>query len=173
MHTRNSGKNFFQTGFILLTFLFSTILYAQSPVKKETITVKNKPSPVKNKSTQKVKKQENRKKQSVKKAVLICDFCKNCPACTERRNDLKKAQKEKEAKKAQAKAEEAARKAEKKRIALLPKTPIDRILVENWKKNSISTPEIVSDEIFLRRVMLNVTGKIPSVKEVNAFLKSH
>ena len=88
MHTRNSGRTFFQTGSILLIFLFSTLLYAQSPAKKDAKTaktVKNKPSPAKNLNIQKAGKQVKKKKHSIKKPVLICDFCKNCPACTEKR----------------------------------------------------------------------------------------
>ena len=179
MHTRISGKTFFQTGFILLIFLFSTILYAQLPAKKETKTAKNKPSPAKKQNTQKVKKQANKKKQP----VLICDFCKNCPTCTAKRAEMKKQEKEAKEKKAREKAKEkaalaakqaemAAKKAEMERLALLPVTPIDKILVKNWEKNSIAMPEIASDEVFFRRVMLNVTGRIPSAKEVTDFLKN-
>ena len=175
MHTRNSGRTFFQTGSILLIFLFSTLLYAQSPSKKDAKTaktVKNKPSPAKNLNIQKAKKQENRKKQSVKKPVLICDFCKNCPACTEKRAELKKQENEAKEKKAREKAERAAKKAEMERLALLPVTPIDKILVKNWEENSLAMPNPASDEVFFRRVMLNVTGRLPTIREVTDFLKN-
>ena len=175
MHTRNSGRTFFQTGSILLIFLFSTLLYAQSPAKKDTKTaktVKNKPSPAKNLNIQKAGKQVKKKKQSIKKIVLICDFCKNCPDCTARRAELKKQEQLAKEKKAREKAELAAKKAEMERLALLPATPIDKILVENWEKNSLAMPAVASDEVFFRRAMLNVTGRIPSVKEVTDFLKN-
>ena len=175
MHTRNSGRTFFQTGSILLIFLFSTLLYAQSPAKKDAKTaktVKNKPSPAKNLNIQKAGKQVKKKKQSIKKIVLICDFCKNCPDCTARRAELKKQEQLAKEKKAREKAELAAKKAEMERLALLPATPIDKILVENWEKNSLAMPAVASDEVFFRRAMLNVTGRIPSVKEVTNFLKN-
>ena len=171
MRTRFSGKTFFPVVFLLSAFLFSQFLPAAVPAKKE---IKN--TGKKQKKQVSLKKQEKKKKQESKKIVEICDFCKNCPTCTRKRNEIKERKKADAVKKAEWKAKEAARKAKEKaeaeRLALLPKTPIDKILVKNWQKNSLAIPRPASDAVFFRRVMLNVAGKLPSVKEVTTFLKN-
>ncbi|MBP5182022.1 MAG: DUF1549 domain-containing protein, partial [Lentisphaeria bacterium] len=94
-----------------------------------------------------------------------CPFCKDCPYCREKREALVRAKKEKAEK-------EAREREEAKRLALLPKTPIDKILVKGWEKQGLPIPEEAPDEVFLRRAMLNVTGRIPSPKEVMDFIRN-
>ena len=171
MCTHFSGKTFFPVVFLSSVFLFSSLLSAAPPSKKGA---KNPVKSNNNKNTV-VKKQDRKKKQETKKKVLICDFCKNCPTCTRKREEIKERQKAEKAKLAEKKALEAARKAKEKaeaeRLALLPKTPVDKILAANWEKNSLSMPKTASDAVFFRRIMLNVAGKLPSPKEVTDFLK--
>lgn len=93
-------------------------------------------------------------KSSEKRKEEICSFCKDCPACNKRRKELFLAKKEAAG------------------IALLPKTRIDKILVKKWEENSLAIPEKVSDEIFLRRIKLNLTGKLPSEREILDFTRS-
>ena len=47
---------------------------------------------------------------------------------------------------------------------------IDRHLSTAWAENQITPAELSDDAAFLRRATLDLTGRIPSVAEVNAFL---
>ncbi|MBE6393235.1 MAG: DUF1553 domain-containing protein [Lentisphaerae bacterium] len=46
---------------------------------------------------------------------------------------------------------------------------LDRLLKENYKAASLAPVKRAGDDIFLRRVMINVTGKVPTIAEVRAF----
>ncbi|WP_165227449.1 DUF1549 and DUF1553 domain-containing protein [Aquisphaera insulae] len=47
---------------------------------------------------------------------------------------------------------------------------IDRLLEESWKKSGVTPARQATDEEYLRRVYLDVVGRIPSVAEARAFL---
>ncbi len=47
---------------------------------------------------------------------------------------------------------------------------IDRQIKAGWDKEKIATPGLASDEVFLRRVYLDLVGVIPSYEEAGAFL---
>ena len=47
---------------------------------------------------------------------------------------------------------------------------IDAILAKEWKANNIQPNALASDETFLRRVYLDVIGRIPSCDEATAFM---
>jgi len=47
--------------------------------------------------------------------------------------------------------------------------PIDEILLRDWKKHDIQPSGICSDDEFLRRVSLDLIGRIPTVDELHAF----
>jgi Protein of unknown function (DUF1549)/Protein of unknown function (DUF1553) len=49
---------------------------------------------------------------------------------------------------------------------------IDPMLKASWEQNSIKPSKRSSDEEFLRRAYLDVLGRIPNVREANAFLRS-
>lgn len=49
---------------------------------------------------------------------------------------------------------------------------IDDILAQSWEQAVINPNEPASDEVFLRRVYLDVIGRIPTYEEANAFLQS-
>ncbi|MFZ4766821.1 MAG: DUF1549 domain-containing protein, partial [Roseimicrobium sp.] len=49
---------------------------------------------------------------------------------------------------------------------------IDAILAKEWKAAKVSPNKPASDEVFLRRVYLDVTGRIPTYQEALAFLNS-
>jgi len=49
---------------------------------------------------------------------------------------------------------------------------IDRIIAKDWKAHDVKPNPLASDEVFLRRVYLDVTGRIPSYDETQAFLNS-
>lgn len=48
---------------------------------------------------------------------------------------------------------------------------IDAILQAHWKENSLPVNPTISDEAFLRRVFLDVAGRIPTVAEAQDFLE--
>jgi hypothetical protein len=51
-----------------------------------------------------------------------------------------------------------------------PKSEIDRLVVEKWKKLGLKPSPMVDDATFLRRVTLDLCGRLPSSDEVRAFL---
>lgn len=59
------------------------------------------------------------------------------------------------------------------RAAALPESAkIDEILAKEWQKFSVKPNEAASDEVFLRRIYVDVIGRIPTVAEARAFLAS-
>ena len=46
---------------------------------------------------------------------------------------------------------------------------IDALIAENYKKHNITPNTEISDEVFLRRIYLDVIGRIPSLAEAEAF----
>ena len=50
-----------------------------------------------------------------------------------------------------------------------PVQELNRLLKENYKEASLSPVKRAGDDIFLRRVMIDVTGKVPTIAEVRAF----
>ena len=49
---------------------------------------------------------------------------------------------------------------------------IDELVADAWKKNNVTPAPLSSDSEFLRRVYLDVTGKIPSLADAMDFLES-
>ena len=49
---------------------------------------------------------------------------------------------------------------------------IDQLVLKNLKEKGLSYKEPVDDETFLRRIYLNIIGRIPSLSETEAFLKN-
>ena len=49
---------------------------------------------------------------------------------------------------------------------------IDAKLEANWRAKNLPVREVASDEVFLRRAYLELTGSIPSVAEARDFLES-
>ena len=59
------------------------------------------------------------------------------------------------------------------RAAALPESAkIDQILAKEWQKNNLKPNEQASDEVFLRRIYVDVVGRIPTIDEARAFLSS-
>ena len=48
---------------------------------------------------------------------------------------------------------------------------INQMIEEQWEANEIKPSKVASDYEFLRRVYLDLAGRIPSVSEINAFMK--
>lgn len=55
-------------------------------------------------------------------------------------------------------------------VAREPSVQIDALLETHWKANNRSANESASDAVFLRRVFLDVAGRIPTVTEAQNFL---
>jgi hypothetical protein len=49
---------------------------------------------------------------------------------------------------------------------------IDEILARHWQKQGVTSNAAAPDEVFLRRIYVDVVGRIPTVEEANAFLTS-
>ena len=49
-------------------------------------------------------------------------------------------------------------------------SPIDLATAKKWRELNIAPSELCSDEIFIRRVYLDITGTLPDVKDVLAFV---
>ena len=49
---------------------------------------------------------------------------------------------------------------------------IDRIVGEQLQKNGMKMAPLCSDELFLRRVYLDMTGSLPSFSRINSFIKN-
>ena len=47
---------------------------------------------------------------------------------------------------------------------------IDAALAEHWQKKGLKPNAAASDEVFIRRVYLDVIGRIPTLEEARAFL---
>ena len=59
------------------------------------------------------------------------------------------------------------------RAAALPESgKIDDILAKEWQKFELKPNEAAGDEVFLRRIYVDVIGRIPTVAEARAFLAS-
>ncbi|PHR86189.1 MAG: hypothetical protein COA78_38215, partial [Blastopirellula sp.] len=48
---------------------------------------------------------------------------------------------------------------------------IDQVLAKSWKAEGIQGSPLVSDEVFVRRIYLDVIGRIPTATELEAFLQ--
>ena len=55
--------------------------------------------------------------------------------------------------------------------AVLSASEIDRLVTDELAKAKVSPAPLVSDEQFLRRVTLDLTGRLPTVEELRAFTK--
>ncbi len=49
-------------------------------------------------------------------------------------------------------------------------TVVDKFTAKKWKELNIAPSDLCSDEVFIRRVYLDVTGSLPEAKDVLAFL---
>lgn len=49
---------------------------------------------------------------------------------------------------------------------------LDALLAQDWAKNNVEPNPPSTDEVFLRRVYLDIVGRIPTVREAEAFLES-
>lgn len=57
--------------------------------------------------------------------------------------------------------------------AALPESArIDEIIAKEWQKNNLQPNALASDEVFLRRIYVDVVGRIPTIEEAKAFLTS-
>ena len=57
--------------------------------------------------------------------------------------------------------------------SILPEAAkIDEILANDWEKRELKPNPIAPDEVFLRRVYVDVAGRIPTLEEAKAFLSS-
>jgi len=50
-----------------------------------------------------------------------------------------------------------------------PEETLDRLLTASYERHGLSPVERVSDEIFLRRAMIDVTGRLPKISEIRRF----
>jgi hypothetical protein len=47
---------------------------------------------------------------------------------------------------------------------------VDEILAKHWQKQGVTANEAASDEVFLRRIYVDVVGRIPTLEEATEFL---
>jgi hypothetical protein len=52
----------------------------------------------------------------------------------------------------------------------VPANRIDDIMLATWRKHGVTPAQLCSDEVFLRRVYLDLIGTLPTVDEVDRFL---
>lgn len=57
------------------------------------------------------------------------------------------------------------------KVKFKARTPIDRFIARKWQDHKIRPAPLCSDEDFLRRVSLDITGVIPSLPQSQRFLK--
>jgi hypothetical protein len=58
--------------------------------------------------------------------------------------------------------------------AVLPEAArIDQLLAEDWKKNGLQANPPAPDEVIVRRLYLDIAGRIPTVEETDSFLRSN
>src|SRR3954471_7347846 len=50
---------------------------------------------------------------------------------------------------------------------------LDALLAQDWAKNKVEPNPPATDEVFVRRVYLDIAGRIPTVREAEAFLESN
>ena len=48
-------------------------------------------------------------------------------------------------------------------------SPVDQILETTWREKGVEPASVCTDEEFLRRIMLDLVGRIPSLDEVRSF----
>src|SRR5262249_13072748 len=53
-----------------------------------------------------------------------------------------------------------------------PKTLVDRLAHKKWQQLGIVPSNLCSDEQFIRRVSLDITGTLPTPKQVKAFVEN-
>ena len=53
-----------------------------------------------------------------------------------------------------------------------PGATVDSILAETWRSQGIEPAAVCSDEAFLRRVSLDIIGRIPTLNELNSFTRT-
>jgi hypothetical protein len=56
--------------------------------------------------------------------------------------------------------------------SLLTSNDIERLIESKWNDNSLSPSKKTSDEEFIRRLYLDLTGRIPTAEEVKSFLEN-
>jgi hypothetical protein len=50
---------------------------------------------------------------------------------------------------------------------------IDAILAQEWQKNNLQPNPMATDEVLVRRLYLDIAGRIPTVEEAQEFVRSH
>ena len=55
------------------------------------------------------------------------------------------------------------------RVFSTPAETLDRLLTASYERHGLSPAERASDEIFLRRAMIDVTGRLPTISEIRRF----
>ncbi len=56
--------------------------------------------------------------------------------------------------------------------AVSPSEKIDALIEKGYREHAVTPNPVISDEVFLRRVYLDLAGRIPSLTEAEAFLNS-
>ena len=59
------------------------------------------------------------------------------------------------------------------RAATLPESAkIDEIIAKEWQKNNLTPNAAATDDVFLRRIYVDVAGRIPTADEARVFIAS-